>query len=124
MDRSLINAQIEAFSDPEFRSELAHHLSIEEREYAYDAISALYDIEDRAETGLRERPSVEEAKTLRRLLRIAREALIGIGVYRAMTEEDIANTYSSSGSKWAFRLNGTAYERADDAVDQFPEDEA
>lgn len=93
-----------------FRCEIEHQMGIE-REYQYDAVSALFDTEDRAETWFR-----EGHDGARSILKEARRRLIGIGFYRAMTAEETENTVVSGGrTPWAFRDKGIAYTNDDPA---------
>lgn len=104
--------------DKEFQSEVQHHThGIDDREYAYDEVTALFDIEQRAEDHAKKHADA------RRLLKIARDLLIQIGFYRVMPQDEINNTFVSSGTKWAFKLNGVAY-TTDETTDEwmFPEE--
>lgn len=100
----LINAQANGF----LREEIDYSMTLD-RDYIYDELDALFDTEDRAED-FKERG----------LLVSCRRLLIEIGFYRVMPESEINNTYVSSGTKWDFRLNGTAY-TADDSRYTFEE---
>lgn len=79
------------------REEIDHQMTVE-RDYDYDELDALFDIEDRAEI-FKERG----------LLTACRRLLIEVGFYRAMPQEEINNTSISSGTTWYFKLGGTAY---------------
>jgi hypothetical protein len=101
MDRAAMNALVMATPLRAFREELEFQLwGVDGREYAYDPVFALFDIEERN----------EGADGNRTLLREARRLLIAIGFYRPMTEADIRNTWVSRGTKWAFKMDGTPYE--------------
>lgn len=100
----------------ELAAEIDHWLNLD-REYEYDVVSAIFDIETRAEEWVadgdnRHKPLLDEV----------RKILIEIGFYRPMTQEEIENTYVSNGhSPWNFKLNEVAY-TADETVEewQFP----
>lgn len=49
----------------------------------------------------------------------AREALIAIGFFRPMADEEVENTFTSSGrAPWAFKLKGVAY-TSDDSAEEW-----
>jgi hypothetical protein len=96
--RAEMIAAVNASNLTVFREEVDHHMGIEDREYAYDEVSALFDIEDRAEDWKH-----------RSLLREARRILIEIGFYRVMPVEEQERTMVSHGTVWAFKQGGTAY---------------
>lgn len=101
MKRAEMNALVMGTATASFREELEHYLwGVDDREYEYDPVFAVFDIEDR--NGLKEGD--------KRLLREARKLLIAIGYYRPMTDEDIRNTWVSSGTKWAFKMGGVPYD--------------
>lgn len=114
-ERQRLMTLVRDHADLEFQSEVRHYVNdIGDREYAYDEVSALFDIE----------MSAQEPGGDKRLLKIARTMLIEVGYYRAMSAEEIANTYVSPGiSKWQFKLHGLAY-RTDETTEewQFPDD--
>lgn len=86
-------------ADPELQAELQYLLKSVERYEPYDAIDAVFDIEDRA----------HENEDLN-LLKFSREALIKIGFYRVMPEAEIEATVVSGGrDPWDFKLEGLAY---------------
>lgn len=76
------------------------------REYAYDELSALFDVEERNEG-----PEGDRA-----VLRAARQLLVALGFYRPMSADEIASTVVSRGRVWAFKVGGVAY-TADDPVE-------
>lgn len=114
--RPAMIAVIRAVSIGKFQSEIAHYMGIEEREYAYDELSALFDI----------MMTHQEKGGDKFLLRIARQKLFDIGFYRIMPPSEIANTFRMGGGPvWDFKLNGVPY-ISDDPIDdwQWPEDES
>lgn len=114
MTREQMNATILASKNREFLDEVENQLDIE-REYPYDAVCAALDVEDLAEDWL----SKGSSSDVRALLRAAREALIAIGFYRVMPDDEIANTFTGSGrSPWAFKVKGVAY-TSDHTIDEF-----
>lgn len=120
MTRDQMRQRILQSRSQPFRDEIAHQMGVE-REYAYDEVAAAFDVEDRAETW------VDEGHAgARSLLVAARQALIDIGYYRAMPQQEIADTYTSNGrSPWAFRLFGLPYTSDDPAeIWMFPEQTA
>lgn len=123
MERTEMIAAVRAVADAEFQDEVGHHLSIEDREYAYDEVSALFDIEERAETWGAEAATPAQRKQAKRLLEVAQRVLIGIGFYRVMPADEIANTtiMGNRRAPWAFKLDGIAY-TSDDTIEewQFP----
>jgi hypothetical protein len=98
-----------AARSPELASEISYHVhDIGDREYAYDEVSAVFDIEDHEGTS-------------RALRTTVRRALIAIGFYRPMSEDEINNTFVSSGTPWAFKLDKVAYTHDDPAEEwQWP----
>lgn len=112
--RAEILRQIAATAKGELASEISFHCDgIDGRDYPFDALSALFDIEERAE---------EDGP--RSLLIAARRLLIQLGFYRWMPPEEQAQTTVSRGTVWAFKLGGVAY-TSDELVSewQFPEGE-
>lgn len=110
MTRPEMIAAVRAVADAEFQDEVGHHMGIEERDYSYDEVSALFDVEDRAETWGVEAATPDQRKAARRLLQVARRVLIDIGFYRVMPPEEIDSTVTLSGrAAWAFKLEGHAY---------------
>lgn len=113
MTREDMIEKIRAIADPEFKSEIAHHMGIDREDddgITYDEVSALFDIEQRCEDWLADATTATERKWPNHLLKIARAVMIEIGFYRVMSQDEIDNTYTSSGLKpWAFKLNGSAY---------------
>lgn len=111
MTRAEMIAIIKAVDDKEFKDEIDFHLCLD-REYGdnYDEVSALFDVEDRAEMWGTEAATPDQRKAARRLLKIARRVLIDIGFYRVMPQDEIDNTFTSSGrAPWSFKLDGVAY---------------
>lgn len=102
MNREQMNELIVNHPDTELQSEIEHHLSIEDREYPYDPLCALLDIEDRAE-------SDREFPENRRLLRACHDVLIELGFYRVMPQDEIASVTVTRGTKWCFKKAGVAY---------------
>lgn len=105
MTRGEMIQAILAVDDEEFQSEIRYHCHDIEREdddeIPYDEVAALFDIEDRAE---------DPQDGDRRLLKLCRQALIEIGFYRVMPQEEIdSTTRSGGGPVWCFRLNKLAY---------------
>lgn len=115
MDRPALIAAIKAVRDEEFLSEVDHFVNnVDDREYEYDEVSALFDISERAEEG--------EYANSRRLLTICRRLLIDAGYYYAMTPKQVANTYRSHGPAWDFKLDKTPYTSDECAEDwRWPE---
>lgn len=83
-----------------FREELSFLVhGVDDREYAYDELSAVFDIEERA----------EGREGNRALLLAAREVLIAIGFYRPMSHAEEQSTYVTRGNVWAFKRRGTPF---------------
>jgi hypothetical protein len=57
-------------------------------------------------------PVGEGSLRCRRWIRELRAFLIAVGVYRAMTSEEIRNTHVTSGRPWCFILRGVKYDHA------------
>lgn len=114
MTRGEMIQAILSVDDREFQAEIDHYVhGVDDREYAYDEVSALFDMEERAE-------DPEDGD--RRLLKICRQALIAIGFYRVMPQHEIDSTVRSGGGPvWSFKLNKVAY-TTDHTVEawQFP----
>lgn len=109
MTRDQINKLILATSSPNLLGEVLYRVhDIGDREYPYDELAALFDIEDRE----------EGPEGNRTLLRQSREMLVAVGFYRPMPVEEIGNTIVSRGTAWAFKLKGVAY-TADDPVEHW-----
>ncbi|WP_334147831.1 hypothetical protein [Hyphomicrobium sp.] len=114
MTREEAIALIMASDNAEFRSEVDYLLDVD-REYPYDAVDAALDALDRAEGWVRDGSS----PGARAVLRGAREALIAIGFFRPMADEEVENTFTSSGrAPWAFKLKGVAY-TSDDSAEEW-----
>lgn len=99
----------------EFAGEVSYFVNdIGDREYAYDELSALFDIEDRN----------EDKDGDRALLTFCRCLLIDIGFYRVMPQDEIDATTVSHGTPWAFKHKRVAY-TTDQIVEdwQFPEED-
>lgn len=97
-------------------AEIEHFMSIEDREYAYDEVSALFDAYDLAERETKDR----------RVINRCRDLLVVHGFYRVMSPEEQANTFTSSGrAPYDFKIAGTAYTSEPHTVDswQWPEGE-
>ena len=108
-DRADKIAAVMAAAPKGLRDEIAYlTCDIGERDYAYDELSAVFDIEDRNEQSGGERA----------LLNAARAALIAIGFYREMLEEEQRATQRSSGPVWCFKQGGVAY-TSDETVDDW-----
>lgn len=60
-------------------------------------------------TALNDAEQMAEDYQDRALLTAARKALIKLGVYRAMTETQLANTFTSGGKNYAFKMDGKKY---------------
>lgn len=121
MTRDEMNKLVLTSTNKEFLSEVRNLLDVDDREYAYDAVSAAFDAEDRAEGWIVDGNSPDA----RKVRAGAREALIAIGFYRVMTQDEIDNTFVSSGrSKWNFKLKGVPYTSDDQIVEkwQWPPD--
>jgi len=96
-------------------SEIEHFMSLDDREYAYDEVSALFDAYDLAERETKDR----------KVINAARDLLIVHGFYRVMSADEQANTFTSSGrAPYDFRLGGTAYTSDPNTVDgwQWPDE--
>ena len=92
----------------EFQSEIGHYMSIDDREYAYDEVSALFDLHNAAED-FHDRD----------MLRVTQRLLIEIGFFRVMTQEEIDSTIRSDGRKpWDFKHMKIAY-TSDYSADSF-----
>lgn len=80
-------------------SEIEHFMSID-REYRYDEVSALFDAFDLAEHETKDRRVIDRCRTL----------LIAHGFYRAMSQDEIANTFTTSGRPpYEFKRKAVAY---------------
>lgn len=125
MDRQQMISLVRAVADKEFASEVNYFVhGIDEREYGYDEVSALFDILDRSEQAIADYDDPKLKRESRRLLKVARETCIAIGFYRVMPQEEIDNTYTSSTrAPWTFKLKGVAYTSDDPADDwQWPKE--
>lgn len=122
MTREQMIEAIRAVPDANFQSEIAHRMGIEDREYEYDELSAILDLEDRIEVAISDKDATKDDRSA---LRFARQTLIQIGYYRAMSDDEIENTWTSSGrSPWTFKLAGVAYTENEDFPEpQFPGDD-
>lgn len=122
MTRADMIAAILAVKDGEYQNEVSYYVhDIGEREYAYDELSAAIDIEERSEQAIHDSDDQKIKHQYRRLLKVARQALIAIGYYRVMPQEEIEQTYVSFGTAWTFKLDQIAYTLNDDfAEEQFP----
>ena len=100
-DRAAMIDIVKAVKDTDFQSEIRYFTNdIEERDYVYDELSALFDILDRN----------DQKDGDKRLLKVARQVLIDLGFFRIMPQDEIDNTYTSSGrSPWDFKLGGVPY---------------
>ncbi|AKF13603.1 hypothetical protein PHIN3_340 [Sinorhizobium phage phiN3] len=97
MNRKEMIEAICEVSSLEFQTEIGHFMGIDEREYDYDQVSALFDAMNM------------EGQT-RHVVTIARSLLIQFGFYRPMPQDEIENTYVSGGRvPWFFKLNGIRY---------------
>lgn len=110
MTRNEMNLLIRNWPDVNLREEVSYHVHSVDREYPYDEVCAILDIEERYEEALRYEREASVKKECRHLLNEARSVLIELGYYRVLTQEEIDNTWSSSGVKWAFKRNGVAYD--------------
>lgn len=80
--------------------EIEHQMSIEDREYAYDEVSALFDAYRYAE---------QETKD-RRVIERCRDLLVEHGFYRVMPQEERDNTFTSSGrAPYDFKRKGVMF---------------
>lgn len=107
--------RILAEQDTEFKRELAYYTGIEDREYPYDELSALFDVE-----------SIADEDQNAELLATTRKVMVDIGFYRLLTKEELETAVVSGGHKpWAFKKKGAgAYYTSDYTVEevQFPEE--
>jgi hypothetical protein len=84
-----------------FQEEVSHLVhGVDDREYDYDELDALFDIEERSEHG---------SLAHRGLLKQCRQLLTQMGFYRAMPQDEIDNTWVSGGTKWHFKMGGVPY---------------
>lgn len=117
-----MNLLIRNWPDVNLRDEVSCSLGFEDRDYPYDEVCAVLDIEDRYESALsylNYEPRSEVEKEWRHLLNEARSILIELGFYRVLTQEEIDNTWSSSGARWAFKRKGVAYDSDSTAEEWF-----
>jgi len=93
--------QTQRLAGGEFDSEIDHYVNgIDDREYAYDEVSALFDLYD---------VEVSERHD-RHMIRLCRRLLIAAGFYRVMPQDEIDSTFRSSGRKvWDFVQDGVKY---------------
>lgn len=97
MNRSEMIAIIKASTNKEFLGEIEHFMGIEERDYDYDEVSALFD-------------AMNLENQSNSVVRTCRNVLIEFGFFRVMPDEEIENTYVSNGRvPWNFKLKGVAY---------------
>jgi hypothetical protein len=92
-------------------SEIEHFMNVDDREYAYDEVSALFDAMSLAEQnrGPGSRAVIDRARAL----------LIDAGFYRVMPDDEAANTFrSNGGAPEDFRLKGVRY-TTDFTVDEW-----
>ncbi len=79
--------------------EIEHFMTLDERDYAYDEVSALFGAYHIA---IGNRDDV--------VIRAARRLLIAHGFYRVMTQYEIDNTFNTNGRKvWDFVHAGLKY---------------
>jgi hypothetical protein len=99
--RAALLADVKALPDaPPLGSEIAHYMSVDDREYAYDEVSALFDALALAEHETKDREIMGRARAL----------LIKHGFYREMPADEIASTFRTKpGPVWDFKLGGIAY---------------
>lgn len=103
-DRRAIIEKIKIIDNRYLQDEIEHLLSIGDREYEYDELTALFDIEDSLKYHWDKTPQNKS------LLKLIREIMIDIGYYRPMLSEEIENTLTSNGRvPWDFKLNTIAY---------------
>lgn len=97
---ALLNACQKVLKRSPLGGEIEHFMTLDDREYAYDEVSALFDAYALAEQETKDRRIIDAARTL----------LIEVGFYRVMPDEEIADTFMSSGrSPWNFKRGGVAY---------------
>ena len=88
-----------AYKSKDFQEEVNYHMTIDDREYEYDELSALFDIKNAADIA---------GDT--QMKRISRKLLLDIGFYRIMTQEEIDGTIRSDGRvAWEFKHLGVPY---------------
>lgn len=110
MTRTEMNAYVLAAPDADLQSEIQHYMDIEDREYDYDPVCALLDIEEAHQQVLADGIAEPYRRQYRRTLAAARRVLIGIGFYRIMTQDEIDSTVRSDNRvPWAFKLDGAPY---------------
>lgn len=93
-----VRAAIAKHSTPALRDEIEYHLEID-REEPIDLYTILNDISDREDDN--------ESRTFQRPLR---KIFIELGVYIPKTDEQIRNTVTLGGKKYAFQMDGTKYD--------------
>ena len=106
MTRDEMNKAIRDNAAAELLGEIEHQMSVD-RDYPYDEVCAVLDTEDRAETN-----------DNRKLENQCRKMLVAIGFYRPMSQEEIDNTFVSSGTRWHFKMNGIAF-TTDNTADEW-----
>ena len=116
MNRKTMIETINSFVDAEFQSEIAYYMSIGDREYEYDELYALFDYQTALEDWIADNPPPKYKRDYNRQLKMVRIVLIQIGFYRIIEKEELDNTYST-GSKYAFKMDGLCYVNDDSADD-------
>lgn len=103
-DRREIIEKIKSIDNSHFQSEMEHFLNVDDREYKYDELTALFDLEDSIKYHWDKNPKNKS------LLDLVRTIMIEIGYYRKMTIDEISSTFCSNGrSPWDFKLNTIPY---------------
>lgn len=105
MNRQEMINHIHCVNSRAFHIEISYYMSIEEREYKYDEVCALFDYESQLEEFLVGPCDVKYRMQYRGELKVVRRTLIDIGFYREMLQDEIDNTWrSDSRSPWHFIL--------------------
>jgi hypothetical protein len=112
-NRELLISRITTKKIPsKLKLELQHYMEVdrdepEEGDAPYDIANAFFDAmdfaEDNQDTGLE---------------RICKLILIDVGFYKPMSQQDINNSYVTSGRVWDFKMNGIPY-RGTDSIEQW-----
>lgn len=103
-DRRAIIEKIKSVDNAYLQAEINHLLDIDNREYKYDELTALFDLEDSLKYNWDKTPQN------RALLKLIRTIMIDMGYYRPMTGDEISSTFCSNGRvPWDFKLKTVAY---------------
>lgn len=93
-----IRALMLRFATPALRDEFEYHLEIDREDDELNLYGILNDIDDR-----------EADNQSRKLIKPLRQIYIALGVYRPVSDEELARTVTTGGRKYAFQQAGQKY---------------